>query len=56
MSIGHHPDQEQYEPDMKKPENEISEDDRAEAQRRIEGSINPDRRGTITGKVPTVAM
>jgi phosphatidylserine decarboxylase len=43
MSIGHHPQQDQYTPDMRKPDAEISEKDRADAQRRIEGSLAPDR-------------
>lgn len=43
MSIGHHPQQGQHTPDMRKPDAEISEKDRADAQRRIEGSLAPDR-------------
>ncbi|KFY26314.1 hypothetical protein V493_04166 [Pseudogymnoascus sp. VKM F-4281 (FW-2241)] len=43
MSIGHHPQEGQYTPDMRKPDAEISEKDRADAQRRIEGSLAPDR-------------
>ncbi len=43
MSIGHHPQQDQHTPDMRKPDAEISEKDRADAQRRIEGSLAPDR-------------
>lgn len=43
MSIGHHPLEGQYTPDMRKPDAEISEKDRADAQRRIEGSLAPDR-------------
>ena len=38
MSIGHHPQQPQHTPDMRKPEAEVSESDRAEATRRIQGS------------------
>jgi len=41
MSIGHHPQQAQHTPDMRKPEAEISEIDRADAKRRIEGSLAP---------------
>ena len=43
MSIGHSPDQEQHTPDMRKPENEVSQEQREEAKRRIEGSLAPDR-------------
>ncbi|KAG9228871.1 phosphatidylserine decarboxylase-like protein [Amylocarpus encephaloides] len=39
MSIGHHPDQGQHTPDMRKKDADISEAERAEAKRRIEGSI-----------------
>jgi hypothetical protein len=42
MSIGHHPLEGQYTPDMRKPEADISEGDRADAKRRIEGSRQPD--------------
>jgi phosphatidylserine decarboxylase len=38
MSVGHHPQQHQYEPDMRKADADISESERAEAKRRIEGS------------------
>jgi phosphatidylserine decarboxylase len=38
MSIGHHPSQGQFTPDMRKKEEDISESERAEAKRRIEGS------------------
>lgn len=41
MSIGHHPDQPQYAPDMRKKEENITQADRQEAQRRIEGSTAP---------------
>ncbi|KLJ06130.1 phosphatidylserine decarboxylase [Blastomyces silverae] len=40
MSIGHHPDEPQYTPDMRKSEESITAQDRAEAMRRIEGSLN----------------
>jgi phosphatidylserine decarboxylase len=40
MSIGHHPSQEQYAPDMRKKDEDISESERVEAKRRIEGSIS----------------
>lgn len=41
MSIGHHPQQAQYAPDMRKKDGDVSEADRAEAKRRIEGSMAP---------------
>ncbi|PGH09435.1 phosphatidylserine decarboxylase [Blastomyces parvus] len=40
MSIGHHPDEPEYTPDMRKSEENITAKDRAEAMRRIEGSLN----------------
>ena len=43
MSIGHHPQQGQYEPDMRKNEADITDSDKAEAKRRIEGSLAPER-------------
>ena len=43
MSIGHHPEVGQHTPDMRKPDNEVSEEQREEAKRRIEGSLAPDR-------------
>lgn len=43
MSIGHHPQQGQHEPDMRKKEADITDSDKAEAKRRIEGSLAPDR-------------
>ena len=42
MSIGHHPQQAQYTPDMRKPDADVSEGERAEAKRRIEGSLAPE--------------
>ncbi|KAL8770651.1 MAG: hypothetical protein Q9209_003719 [Squamulea sp. 1 TL-2023] len=41
MSIGHHPDQSQYVPDMPKYEENVTAQDRQEAKRRIEGSLAP---------------
>lgn len=41
MSIGHHPDQPQYKPDMRKKEENVTNEERQEAQRRIEGSLAP---------------
>lgn len=46
MSIGHHPETGQHTPDMRKPDHEVSLEEREEAKRRIEGSLAPDR---ITG-------
>lgn len=40
MSIGHHPNQGQFTPDMRKNEEDITESEKAEAKRRIEGSIS----------------
>lgn len=41
MSIGHHPNQSQYTPDMPKYEENVTAEDRQEAKRRIEGSLAP---------------
>ncbi|KAL8995967.1 MAG: hypothetical protein Q9169_004414 [Polycauliona sp. 2 TL-2023] len=41
MSIGHHPNQSQYIPDMPKYEENVTAADRQEAKRRIEGSLAP---------------
>jgi phosphatidylserine decarboxylase len=54
MSIGHHPHQHQYEHDMRKADADISESERAEAKRRIEGSIAPGMEGS-TGLMPPTA-
>lgn len=40
MSIGHHPDSGQHTPDMRKADSEITSEQREEAKRRIEGSLN----------------
>ena len=40
MSIGHHPTQSQHLPDMRKKDEDITEKEKAEAKRRIEGSIS----------------
>jgi phosphatidylserine decarboxylase len=39
MSIGHHPSQPQYTPDMRKKEEDITESEKEDAKRRIEGSL-----------------
>lgn len=41
MSIGHHPDQPQHTPDMRKKDENVTNEERQEAKRRIEGSITP---------------
>ncbi|APA16270.1 hypothetical protein sscle_16g110400 [Sclerotinia sclerotiorum 1980 UF-70] len=50
MSIGHHPTQGQHTPDMRKNEEDITESEKAEAKRRIEGSIS-----TQGGHIPPKA-
>lgn len=42
MSIGHHPDVEPHRPDMQKAPAEVTNAERQEAKRRIEGSLAPD--------------
>ncbi|RAL59411.1 hypothetical protein DID88_006785 [Monilinia fructigena] len=49
MSIGHHPSQGQHTPDMRKNEEDITELEKAEAKRRIEGSIS-NQGGQFTGE------
>lgn len=39
MSIGHSPDQPQWTPDMRKSDKEITEAEKREAMRRIQGSL-----------------
>ncbi|KAL9006837.1 MAG: hypothetical protein Q9188_000448 [Gyalolechia gomerana] len=41
MSIGHHPSQSQFAPDMRKNEENVTVEERQEAKRRIEGSLAP---------------
>ena len=41
MSIGHHPEQSQHTPDMRKKEENVTHEERQEAKRRIEGSLAP---------------
>lgn len=43
MSIGHHPQAKQHTPDMRKNDADITESEKAEAKRRIEGSLAPER-------------
>ena len=47
MSIGHSPHVGPHVPDMKKDEANITEGERQEARRRIEGSLAPDRDNNI---------
>lgn len=55
MSIGHHPSQPQYTPDMRKKEEDITESEKEEAQRRIEGS-NVQKPSKMLGKVQLASM
>ncbi len=41
MSIGHSPEQSQYTPDMRKKDENVTQEERQEAKRRIEGSLAP---------------
>ncbi len=41
MSVGHHPEQAQHAPDMRKKEEDVTNEDRQEAKRKIEGSLAP---------------
>ncbi len=47
MSIGHSPEQSQHLPDMRKKEENVTNAERQEAKRRIEGSLAPDT--TVSG-------
>ncbi len=42
MSIGHSPNQSQHTPDMKKNEEDITESEKREAKRRIQGNVSLD--------------
>lgn len=42
MSIGHSPDEPQWTPDMRKNDRDITEAEKKEAKRRIEGSVVPE--------------
>lgn len=53
MSIGHHPSQEQHTPDMRKADADITEKEKLEAKRRIEGSIMDEG---SKGKTPIASM
>ena len=54
MSIGHHPSQKQHTPDMRKKDEDITEGEKAEAKRRIEGSITHGD-SKLPGKTPQAA-
>lgn len=41
MSVGHSPEIPQFEPDMPKPTEEVSIEEKQDAKRRIEGSLAP---------------
>jgi phosphatidylserine decarboxylase len=41
MSIGHSPNESQWKPDMRKDEKDVTEAEKAEAKRRIQGSSSP---------------
>ena len=56
MSIGHHPQEPQYTPDMRKADADISEKDRADAKRRIEGSLAPGNEGSTGSQPPSIAL
>ena len=53
MSIGHHPTQGQHTPDMRKKDEDITDSEKAEAKRRIEGSIMQENSG---GKATVASM
>ncbi len=55
MSIGHHPGQAQYAPDMRKKSENVTLEERQEAKRRIEGSLAPDADGPSSLKPPSIA-
>ena len=50
MSVGHHPEQLQHAPDMRKKEENVTMKERQEAKRRIEGSLAPDAGGPADTK------
>lgn len=58
MSIGHHPSQHQHMRDMRKKDEDITESEKAEAKRRIEGSMDTsdnESKGPRAGKLPPMA-
>lgn len=48
MSLGHSPDTEPHRPDMKKDASKVTNAERQEAKRRIEGSLAPDAEDSNT--------
>ncbi|SLM36695.1 phosphatidylserine decarboxylase [Lasallia pustulata] len=42
MSVGHHPQQAQHTPDMRKKDENVTQEERQDAKRRIEGSLAPE--------------
>ena len=54
MSIGHHPSQPQYTPDMRKKEEDITESEIEDAKRRIEGSTQ--HHSKIPGKAQLASL
>lgn len=57
MSIGHHPSQTQHTPDMRKKDEDITEAEKTEAKRRIEGSIEPaDNSNKMPSKISGATM
>ncbi|KAI4251239.1 MAG: hypothetical protein LQ352_004975 [Teloschistes flavicans] len=50
MSIGHHPEQSQYAPDMRKDDENVTMAERQEAKRRIEGSLAPNVSEMVSAK------
>jgi len=59
MSVGHHPQHEQHTPDMRKNDKDITEKEKQEAKRRIEGSIDdspPQGTGTGAGMGANMAV
>lgn len=56
MSIGHHPQQKQHTPDMRKKDEDVTDSEKAEAKRRIEGSISTDTGAPVPGKAPAASF
>jgi phosphatidylserine decarboxylase len=56
MSIGHHPTQTQHTPDMRKKDEDITESEKAEAKRRIEGSVTPSASDSGNGSPPMASL
>lgn len=54
MSIGHSPDEPQWSPDQRKSPGEVTEADKKEAKRRIQGSVNTDMSETSSDEAVEV--